>query len=178
MKKSLALIGILLIAAQAFATETSGLAVLSQSGGLDVYFENGGLKPEVRERINAEAGNAPDVVLGLVDDRKLNIYITLDDTTVKSYWVNVQGKQISEAGEGARSDAAFEIRMHEGTLDAIVSSGEPFGVALESYNSGEIKYTALTDAGKGEEFVVGIGAKIAGAVHWVVNFLGGIFGQR
>lgn len=156
--------------------DSSGLVVLTQGKArLESHFEGGKLKKGVMEKINSEAEKAPMPLLALVDNKKVNVYVTLDDGTVKSYWLSVAKGKLDDAAVGARSEAGFEARLDESTLDALVNSKEPFGLLLESVNSGKIKYVALSNEGKPEEFVVKAGAKIGAVISRVLGFLNRLF---
>ncbi len=168
--------GIAFASTDSTSLDATGNVIFTQNRAqIDSYFETGEMKAQILSSINAQAATAPKEIFSLFGNRKINVYVTMDEGSVESYWVKVAAHSIGQVSLGARSDAGFEVDVSEKTVDGIVNSSKPFDRILNAINSGEIKYRALTEEGKGSELLVNVGAKIAGVFLVFINFFTGIF---
>lgn len=163
------------LSSAAFAEEPSGLVFLTQNKDkLDSVFENGELRQEIIDKLNSQAESVPEQVRALFGNKKMNVYVELDDSTVKSYWIHAQDNKIKVIAQGARADADVELKVKESVLEGIIASQNPIDSFIKAMNAGEIKYEGLSAQGKTESMVVNIIAGAANVVTGVIGFFAGI----
>lgn len=154
----------------------TGMVILSLAkDNIDGFFENGSLKAEVLAQANANADNVPEQVFTLFGNKKINLYIQLDDGSIREYYVKTGAKTLEQLSIGTKPDADLEVRIKEPTVDRIVLSQDPVKELTGAINSGEIVYKGLTTGGQVNSIIVNFGSAVFGFFDgiftWVSGFL-------
>lgn len=160
----------------AYAEGTAGLLFLTQNKqAVDSLFVNGELKQEILDSLNASTKKVPPELLGIFGDKKMNVYVQLDDGTVQSYWISTEKGAIKQVLKGARDDASAEIKANEATVERIALSNNPMDEFIKAFNAGDIQYNGLDNSGKVESIVLKALSFVAGLLSGIVQFLSGLF---
>lgn len=155
----------------------SPLVVLSKNKwAADLYFTEGGeLKQEVLSKMNAQADKVPAELLAIFANKKLNIYVILDDGSVMEFYARTGAKSVDAVAKGVRQGADIEIRLSEPTVDRIYNSKDPVPEIVKAISSGEINYKGLTTEGQISSTAVNAGAGLFSFIDGVINFIKSFF---
>ncbi len=114
----------------------------------DFLFSDGSLDQKVIDYANSNIDFVSSEVLLLFENKRINVFVSSEDGSVKSYGVVFSGKKISNVFLGKLSDADAELSTSSKVVERIVFSKDPFSSFLSAFNSGEIKFVGLSNEGK------------------------------
>lgn len=153
--------------------------VLSQEffsiSNFDFLFSESGLNEELIKEVNSNIDLLPSDLLAIIQDKKVNVLIDLDDGSLKSYHLVFVGKKVKSIFLGSRQDADVEVRTNEKIVRRIVFSKDPFLELAESFNAGDVRLVGLTKEGKLAAFSASAFAFFVGFLNQLKSFFSNTF---
>ncbi|MEM4326617.1 MAG: hypothetical protein QXZ13_00410 [Candidatus Diapherotrites archaeon] len=141
----------------------------------DFLFVDGVLNEQSILAINSEIGLMPAELLSLFDSKKINVFVSLDNGSTKTYHVVFVGKKVEKVFLGTKENADVELRTGESSLRKIFFSEKPLESLVNAFNSGEIKLIGISDQGKASSFTASIFSTFLGLFNGIANFFSSIF---
>ena len=176
MEKKILLFSVLAFSLVFFSSHVlaspTGFVVLTQGKSqIESFFEGGKLKQQTVDEINVQLESAPEQLVSLFGNNRVNLYVALDDGSVMDYYIRTEGEKVVEVLQDSKGDADLEVRLGENTIDRIIESSDPLDVFLKAMNSGEKKYTGLTPEGETKGALVRVISMLADFFKGIIEFI-------
>ena len=141
------------------------------------YFdESGKLKQEYLQEINKNTDKVPEMLFDLFGSDRINIHVIRASGEEKQYSAITKNRKLVEFRKGLLEDAEIRVEVKEELIEKIFQSQRPVEAFLNAFESGEIKYEGITQAGKIKETTVNVTTSIMSIAQKVYSFFAGIFG--